>query len=214
MHLEASSSSNLLPCHQSLPKPKVSSSPLVWGGLQNTSWKGPELGAGLKQDRHCGEAAPATPRLLLLNSRELLLSAKARYCHEAQGTTRSNMPLGEAPSPGLPWGASCRLHLKTEKNPTCHNALPKATHLWTMGPHYNTSVQAIKSIFLSSPFPKLKQDVKVWRLNRQDKEENFNYQGYFPHFQESHLLSCQYLALQVMCILHRPGKGADYACST
>lgn len=119
---------------------------------------------------------------------------KASYCSEAQGTTRSNMPLGEAPSPGLPWGPSCRLHLKTEKNTTCHNALPKATHLWTMGPYYNSSVQAIKNMLLSSPFPRLKQDIKVWKLNkcsewpRQDKQENFIYQGYFPHFQESHLL--------------------------
>lgn len=68
------------------------------------------------------------------------------------------------------------------------------TCLWTMGPHYNTSVQVTKNTFLSSPFPKLKQDIEIWRLNKdsewpwQDKQENFIYQGYFPHFWEFHLL--------------------------
>lgn len=34
-----------------------------WRQTSNTAWKTPELGAGLVQNEHCGEAAQTTPRL-------------------------------------------------------------------------------------------------------------------------------------------------------
>lgn len=185
MHLEASSSSNLLPCHESLPKPKLSSSSLEAdckhlmkrpraGSRINVKWT-------LWRGSSCHPKAPASELQGAAAFRKGKILHWGPGCHSQQHTSQ--------------WSTISRPALRFQLQASTQNREKGImTCLWTTGPHYNTSVQVTKNTFLSSPFPKLKQDIEIWRLNkdsewpRQEKQENFIYQGYFPHLWEFHLL--------------------------
>lgn len=125
-------------------------------------WKKPRAGSRISAKWALWRrSSPDHPQAPTSEFQELMFSpSKARYCSEAQVTAKCYLVKHcHLAFPGVP---NLSFISKQRKSTTCHSSLPKAARLWTTGPH-NTSAQ-VMYILLSSPFPRLKQDIRTEQM--------------------------------------------------